>query len=89
MKVLIEAFRNSKLMPQCKRCQKYGCIQKFCQWTPICVKCSRNHLTSSCNKNINDPPKCANYTKIHPVNYRGCVIVIELQKRRDDMKAQK
>lgn len=90
MKVKIEAIRSSKLIPQCKRCQRYGHTRKFCRRTPTCVKCAGEHLTTSCTKTRNTPAKCINCSEEHPANYRGCTIAKELQKRRDNAaKAKK
>lgn len=82
MKVKIEAVRNNKLIPQCKKCQRYEHTQKFCNRTPACVKCAGNHLTSDCKKARDLPAKCINCTEAHPANYRGCTVAKELQKRR-------
>lgn len=82
MRVKIEALRNSKSIPQCKRCQSFGHTQKFCQRQAKCVKCAGNHMTAECNKNENFKPVCANCNEAHPANYRGCLVAKELQKRR-------
>jgi hypothetical protein len=89
MRVKIEAIRNNKMIPQCKRCQKYGHTQKFCKHTPTCVKCAGQHITVVCTKPRNDPPKCTNCAEAHPANYRGCIIAKELQKRRNDLNKPK
>lgn len=89
MKVKIEAIRNSKLIPQCKRCQRHGHTQRFCKRTPACVKCAGNHLTASCTKLRNTPAKCINCNEEHPANYRGCIIAKQLQRRRDDANKPK
>lgn len=83
-KVKIEAIRNSKLIAQCKRCQRYGHTKRFCNRAPACVKCAGNHLTASCTKARDTPAKCINCKEMHPANYRGCEIAKELQKRRDN-----
>lgn len=83
MKVKIEAVRSSKLVPQCKKCQRYGHTQKFCARAPKCVKCAGDHLTATCQKPIKAKPQCSNCGKDHPASYRGCEVAKELQKRRD------
>lgn len=92
MKVKIEALRKNNIIPQCKRCQRFGHTQKFCQRAATCVKCAGNHLTVECNKPKNAPPKCSNCAETHPANYRGCLVAKGLQKRRNlinrDKKAQ-
>jgi len=83
MKIKIEAIKTNKLIAQCKKCQRYGHTQKFCNRPPNCVKCAGNHPTTECSKPRNSPPKCANCNEAHPANYRGCIVAKELQKRRD------
>lgn len=84
MKVKIEAMRSNKLIPQCKKCQRYGHTHKFCKRNPTCVKCAENHLTAECTKPRNTPAKCTNCSEAHPANYRGCIVAKELQKRRNN-----
>jgi hypothetical protein len=61
-KVEIQPIRGSKLIPQCKKCQAFGHIQKFCSKEPRCIKCAGRHITSEC-------PKCVNCGEGHPANY--------------------
>lgn len=89
MKVRTEMFKTGKLIPQCKRCQRYGHTQKFCQHNPVCVKCAGDHFTAACVKPSNTQARCSNCAEAHPANYRGCVIAIELQKRREQQKQKK
>lgn len=89
MKVKIETLRANNLAPQCKRCQRYGHTQKFCQRDPVCVKCAGTHLTEECTKPRNAPAKCSNCAEAHPANYRGCVIAKEIQKRRQHQMQKK
>jgi hypothetical protein len=84
MKVSVEAVRSSKLIPQCKRCQRYNHTQKYCGHEPKCVKCAGQHLTTECNKAKNIQAVCANCGKNHPASYRGCEVAKELQKRRNE-----
>lgn len=83
MKVKIEAIRSSKLIPQCKKCQRYGHTQKFCAREPKCVKYADYHLTVNCRRPVDAKPGCSNCGKGHPANYRGCEVAKELQKGRD------
>lgn len=83
MGVKMEALKNSKLIPQCKRCQRYEHTQRFCQRDPICVKCAGKHLSADCTKSRDIAAKCFNCTQEHPANYRGCTIAKELQRRRN------
>lgn len=84
MAVKIEAVRSNKLMPQCKRCQRYEHTQKFCKREPICVRCAGNHLTINCQMPKDKTPKCSNCAEAHPASYRGCLVAKELQKRRNN-----
>lgn len=83
MKVQIEAVKKSKLIPQCKRCQVYGHTQNFCNKEYRCVKCVGKHCTAECTKQKDTPPKCVNCGEAHPANYRGCIVIKELQKIRN------
>jgi len=85
LKVKIEALKSNKLIPQCKRCQRYGHTQRFCQRDPNCVKCAGQHLTAECSKQRKIAPKCYNCGEAHPASYRGCMVAKELQKRRDNL----
>ena len=80
----IEPLRNNtKLIPQCKRCQGFNHTQTYCRKEPRCVKCAGKHLTKNCSMNRQTVPKCINCKEAHPANYRGCVVAKELQKRRN------
>lgn len=85
MRVKIEALKGNNLIPQCKRCQRYGHTQRYCQRQPACVKCAGNHITAECTKPKTTAPKCYNCAEEHPANYRGCMVAKELQKRRDNI----
>src|ERR1044071_1059837 len=79
MKVKIEALRASNLIPQCKKCQRYGHTKNFCNRDFVCVRCSGNHNSTQCTKTKELPDKCCNCGD--PANYRGCVIAKQHQKR--------
>jgi hypothetical protein len=82
-KVKIEAMRKqTEQIAQCKRCQRYGHTQSFCNREARCVKCAGSHLTFECKLDNKVPPKCSNCNEAHPANYRGCMVAKELQKRR-------
>lgn len=89
LRVKIEALRNNKLIPQCKRCQRYGHTQRFCRREANCVKCAGCHLTAECSKLKNIAPRCFNCGEAHPANYRGCLVAKELQKRRNNLTKSK
>jgi hypothetical protein len=86
MKVKIEALRVSNLIPQCKKCQRYGHTRNFCNRDPVCVKCAGNHHTHECRKAKELPAKCSNCAEAHPASYRGCIVAKQLQQRRDKIK---
>lgn len=81
--VVIEAVKQSKLIPQCKSCQSYGHTQNYCGKHPRCVKCAGKHKTIECQKPVQQQPKCCNCGEAHPANYRRCEVAKELQKIRD------
>lgn len=82
-KIKIEPIRSPKLVPQCKRCQRFGHTQRFCGRDPVCVKCAQKHHTKDCTKPVTAPPKCANCGQAHPASYRGCDVAKEIQLRRE------
>lgn len=67
---------------QCHRCQRFGHGMRFCNITPLCVKCGEKHLTANCKlpvkANLKDASstrshiRCANCSGNHTANYRGC-----------------
>lgn len=84
MRVKIEPLKkNSRLIPQCKKCQGYNHTQKYCGREVRCVKCAGKHDAKACPENRNNPAKCVNCKGQHPANYRGCEVAKELQKLRN------
>ena len=61
-----------KEIVQCKRCQRYGYTQKYCNHNFRCVKCAGNHPTDQCTKSPETPAKCIHCQGEHPANYKGC-----------------
>lgn len=84
LKVKIAALRKSKLIPQCKKCQRYGHTRQYCHRDEICVKCAGKHDSKDCNKSRELPATCANCGDAHPANYRGCLIAKNLQNRKQE-----
>lgn len=69
-------------IPQCLRCQKFGHTKKYCHLSPRCVKCTNDHLTSECPRNIKDNNvKCVNCHGDHPANYKGCTVYQALRQK--------
>jgi hypothetical protein len=89
-KVEIQPLRKSKLISQCKQCQAYGHIQRYCNKDPRCVKCAGKHHTKECRKPKKAQPKCVHCREVDPTNYRSCSVAIELQKiKTQNMKAKR
>lgn len=84
LKVKVEAFRpQTKLIPQCKRCQGFNHTKHYCQREARCVKCAGKHDTEECTFPKTIVPKCINCKGNHPASYRGCDVAKELQKIRN------
>uniref|UniRef100_A0A6M2DQJ3 Putative nucleic-acid-binding protein from transposon x-element n=1 Tax=Xenopsylla cheopis TaxID=163159 RepID=A0A6M2DQJ3_XENCH len=81
-KVLFEAKRQVKEIPQCFRCQRYGHTKSYCFRNPRCVKCAGNHHSKDCNlkEPINKDVKCVLCGENHPANYKGCSTYRKLLK---------
>lgn len=82
--ITVEPLRSNGLIPQCKTCQSFGHTKNYCGKAPKFVKCAGNHFTTDCDKPQNEKPKCSHCGKEHPANYRGCEVIKELQKTRDN-----
>ena len=68
--------------PQCMRCQKFGHTKTYCRNNPRCVKCTAEHLTNDCPRNVRDDNvKCFNCNEKHPANYRGCIVHKQIQQK--------
>ena len=61
-----------KEIVQCKRCQRYGHTQKYCNHNFRCVKLAGSHPTDQCAKSPETPAKCIHCQGEHPANYKGC-----------------
>ena len=86
-KIKIEPYKMSDVI-QCHKCQRLGHSERTCYAEPKCVKCAGPHVTRQCTFDFKkNPPKCANCSKDHPANYRGCTIfTAEKQRRRSLQK---
>lgn len=89
--VKIEPLRkNAYAIIQCKRCQAFGHTKTYCNNNPACVKCAGKHHTKDCSLARDQKAKCVNCREAHPASYRGCVIALEQQKRKNTLlKTQK
>lgn len=81
-KILVEAPRKKKEIPQCTRCQEYGHTKSYCNKPFYCVKCANNHPTNVCQKLKDLPATCILCGGPHPANYKGCTVYRDLQKSR-------
>jgi hypothetical protein len=78
-KIKIEEPRVKRHIVQCLRCQDYGHTKSYCNHSPNCVRCGEQHLSETCQKPTNQPPKCVLCKGEHPANYRGCPKHKEIQ----------
>ena len=73
--VKVDLPRHKKDIPQCIRCQQYGHTKNYCNRTPACVKCAKNHLTIHCPSTGKiEEVRCYNCNGKHPASYKGCDI---------------
>ena len=63
------------------RCQQYAHTKNYCNRSPACVKCAKNHLTIHCpyTEKIEEV-RCYNCNGNHPASYKGCEIRKQLQR---------
>eukprot|EP00102_Acyrthosiphon_pisum_P021172 XP_016658382.1 PREDICTED: nucleic-acid-binding protein from mobile element jockey-like [Acyrthosiphon pisum] len=78
-KVKVEEPHKSKTIAQCTNCQDYGHTKAYCGHPPRCVRCGKDHHSSSCPKSRDEPPCCALSHGNHPASYKGCSTYKELQ----------
>lgn len=82
-RIVFEAPRPKREIPQCANCQRYGHTKRYCHRKPRCVKCAEEYLTANCpRKERFDQVKCVLCNGNHPANYKGCVVFKELQKSK-------
>jgi hypothetical protein len=82
--VTVESIRICKLIPLCQICHSFSNTRNYCNKAPKCVKCARPHLTSECDNPQLAKPKCCHWGK-----NRGCEVIKELQKFRDNKNKSK
>jgi len=81
-KVKVEEPHKTKTIAQCTNCQDYGHTKAYCGHPPRCVRCGKDHHSSSCPKSRDEPPCCALCHGNHPASYKGCSTYKELQHRK-------
>ena len=78
----MEPPSHKKDILQCIRCQQYGHTKNYCNRTPACVKCAKNHLTIHCPSTGKiEEVRCYNYNGKHPASYKGCEARKQLQRK--------
>lgn len=80
--VSVEPPRKKRDIPQCMNCQDYRHTRKYCNKSPVCVKCAQQHATKDCPftgkiKNVT----CANCKGNHPASYKGCSVRKQLMQK--------
>lgn len=84
-KAQFHTFQSKEDKPtiaQCTNCQDYGHTKAYCGHPPRCVRCGKDHHSSSCLKSRDEPPCCALCHGNHPASYKGCSTYKELQHRK-------
>ncbi|CAH2002645.1 unnamed protein product [Acanthoscelides obtectus] len=66
--IIVEVQKNSRLIGQCHRCQRYGHAQSYCTAPNKCLKCASDHMTHLCPLTGQEERKCANCGGAHPAN---------------------
>ena len=69
--VKIEPPLTRKEIVKCKRCERYGHTQKYCNHNCRCVKCAGTHPIDL-TKSPETPAKWIHCQGDHPANYEGC-----------------
>nr|CAH7731570.1 unnamed protein product [Callosobruchus chinensis] len=72
LSIRVEVQKNSRLIGQYHRCQKYGHAQSYCTASPKCLKCAQDHMTHLCPQTGQEVRKCANCGGDHPANSPTC-----------------
>nr|CAH7728895.1 unnamed protein product [Callosobruchus chinensis] len=72
LSIRVEVQKNSRLIGQCHRCQKYGHAESYCTASPKCLKCAQDHMTHLCPQTGQEVRKCANCGGDHPANSPTC-----------------
>lgn len=95
LKIKWKHYHRERNYTQCYRYQRFGHIQKHCNLSPRCIKCTGNHLTRECQlvKTNTSKSKCVNCNNEHTANFKNCRVLIdyinERQKNRKKVKHQK
>lgn len=68
--VKIELLQKERQVVRCKRCQRYGHVQRYCDYNYRFVECANSHPTAQCTKSVKVPAKHIHCEKEHPANCR-------------------
>jgi hypothetical protein len=81
-KTKFEPPKHKRDIAQCANCQRYGHTINYCHLNPRCVICAGYHLTTQCHqKERSIDVRCVLCGGNHPVNYKGCTVYKDLQKK--------
>nr|CAI5846053.1 unnamed protein product [Callosobruchus analis] len=72
LSIRVEDQKNTRLIGQCHRCQKYGHAQSYCTAPSKCLKCASDHMTHLCPQTGLEERKCVNCGDGHPANGPIC-----------------
>ena len=90
IKVKIEEHHKSQTILQCQNCQSYSHTRTYCAHNTKCVKCRKDHPTSSsCENSPNLLAKCILCEGAHPTNYKGCTVYKQLIQRHLNISSKK
>lgn len=91
-RVQFEAPHTKRIVPQCKKCQRYGHTKTYCFRPFRCVKCGEDHDSAQCLQQAKNvlpngtnglsAMKCALCSGDHPASYKGCVVYQEIRKMK-------
>jgi hypothetical protein len=82
-KITVEEPRKKRGIVQCYKCQNYGHTKNYCQQSPRCVRCGKDHLSSECKQEKSMTASCALcHNNGHPSNYKGCSVYQNLKRLR-------
>lgn len=77
---------------QCRNCQSFGHVAKWCLYKYQCVKCKEPHGPKECkrDKKSKKPPFCINCGEEgHPASFGGCPVVVELRQKVEENRVKK
>nr|CAH7749749.1 unnamed protein product [Callosobruchus chinensis] len=72
LSIRVEVQKNSRLIGQSHRCQKYGHAHSYCTASPKCLRCAQDYMSHLCPQTGQEVRKCANCGGDHPENSSTC-----------------